>query len=809
MDVVSVCPLRVGTLIWQPRPSAWVLTVVCKATYLLRPGECVLAPEQDPPLDADSHWNDDPNRSVRAPDELVPVKPRADVLLVGQAFAPGNTPVRSLIARLVVGELDKGIEVFTDRVVSPSGGLQEGGPFIRQPLTYERAAGGPGTWNPVGIRAESRDAYGRRPLPNLVPVGTKASDMSTPVEPIGFGPIAPSWPQRRDKLGVHAGRFPPGAYRERPLPEFDLGYFNQAPRDQQLAELRDNERIVLENLHPEHARLVTSLPGIKPAVFTTRARAGSAQRLAMRADTLSIDTDRRIATLVFRGQMPIENRDERVRIAVLLETPGQEAKVADADRVLASRGSSTGIRAVPGASPPPAITPPLSADEEDVVGTTTLVPIPGQTPTAAPLPFAGNPAPAPPRKELPVQPPSGVLPFQSPPLGPSGASWSAAQAPPPRPPMGSSPDTAPVAPPPPRRPFESSSWPAGSPADVAAPPPVRPALPVVPPPVAATSREGAESPWAAGNNAGGSPTPETIGMAAAAAALATPPSPASPSPAPIPAPRPSARARLEPRELLKLLWFDPESVPRIRRKKPFREVLAELEGKALDPDLDDPALAEDPAAMEDRREVFEILARAPISEAERIQEALADAVREDGKFVPPLLLLAGDLAFPFDELETLKATLTTVTPLVTPGDDVLRANIELARDFLKTPGLLSGPLVAEGLTSRLKDAFAQGKRMVPSGYLEQQTERALLENRHYQKRKLFGGVHLRALLHVSGSSQVVPTYLPADLAESLPLYQRFRARVIVEVHLQEDQSETHSAALRVMAIARGSALPRR
>ena len=43
-------------------------------------------------------------------------------------------------------------------------------------------------------------------------------------------------------------------------------------------------------------------------------------------------------------------------------------------------------------------------------------------------------------------------------------------------------------------------------------------------------------------------------------------------------------------------------------------------------------------------------------------------------------------------------------------------------------------------------------------------ERALLDQRHYQKRPVLGGPHLRALLQPSGSSQQIPAYLPEALA---------------------------------------------
>src|SRR6202012_5104465 len=96
----------------------------------------------------------------------------------------------------------------------------------------------------------------------------------------------------------------------------------------------------------------------------------------------------------------------------------------------------------------------------------------------------------------------------------------------------------------------------------------------------------------------------------------------------------------------------------------------------------------------------------------------------------------------FDELAALRATLTTVAPLVGP-DEALKTAVQAAKDFLATPGLMSAPAVAEGLTKRMEDAFAQGKRVVPPGYLEAQRERALLDQRQYQRRAVFGGEHLR------------------------------------------------------------------
>ena len=144
MDVVSDCPLQVGSVLWQ-RDGAFTLTVVCKATYTLLPAESPLALEQDVPIELDEYWDDDERRSLHAASDLVPFKRRVDVFLVGYAFAPKGRPVRSLLVRLVVGGIDKRIEVFCDRAFTLDGKLREGDRFTRMPLTWERAAGGPET----------------------------------------------------------------------------------------------------------------------------------------------------------------------------------------------------------------------------------------------------------------------------------------------------------------------------------------------------------------------------------------------------------------------------------------------------------------------------------------------------------------------------------------------------------------------------------------------------------------------------------------------------------------------------------------
>src|SRR5262245_15782062 len=115
MEIASHCPLRTSGFVWQGRSGTWAQTVIVKATFVLQPGECALAAQQELVSEEDNHWNDDPTRSVHVPNDRAPFKPKADVMLVGSAFAPRKQLLRSVMVRMVVGEVDKSIEVWCDR----------------------------------------------------------------------------------------------------------------------------------------------------------------------------------------------------------------------------------------------------------------------------------------------------------------------------------------------------------------------------------------------------------------------------------------------------------------------------------------------------------------------------------------------------------------------------------------------------------------------------------------------------------------------------------------------------------------------
>jgi hypothetical protein len=351
MDVVSRCPLPVGSVIWQPRAGAFVLTVICKATYRLFPIESPLAEDQEDLNEADRYWDGEERSSLSAASDNVPFKRWADVTLVGHAYAPARQPVSSLIARLAVGELSKAIEVHGDRAWTVDGRLREGEPFVSMPLWWERAAGGPGTLNPVGIRANARPSErSHREIPNLQPRGLHPTSPSEVIPPVCFGPIAPTWPQRAAKLNNSSPFWDYRTWSQRPLPEdVEAAFFNAAPMDQQVERLLGTERIALENLLPDHPRFVTKLGHVAPRARLQRAGAGE-EDLRLRCDTLSIDTDRGICTLVWRGAVPLDQHaSEKGRIVVTAEGEAvrpQRDGAAETVVVGFSGGSNASIKPV-------------------------------------------------------------------------------------------------------------------------------------------------------------------------------------------------------------------------------------------------------------------------------------------------------------------------------------------------------------------------------------------------------------------------------------------------------------------------------
>jgi hypothetical protein len=321
VEVIELGAFKASTLQWRPHNSVPVLTVVAKTTYKLAPGVAELAEMQDDVNKRDLHAENNPKKGLHSASDLAPYKPRADVTVVGRAYSPPHELSRMLVARVKVGSVDKRVQVHADRFLE-NGRVVDDKFFSKMAIGYERAFGGPSTANPVGIGVEGRpDSRGRVKLPNLQAPGTEIVGPNAKHKPYAFGPIPPTWPTRKSMLnGVDISflRKTPMAHE---IPSsFPWTFFNVGPPDQQLDEIRSDQEIHLEHLHPEEPQLDVRLPGFYPCVYVHRA--SEAFRVQMKGDTLWIDTNRLVLTVTWRAQVSLSgDPNAPVRVLVALGRP--------------------------------------------------------------------------------------------------------------------------------------------------------------------------------------------------------------------------------------------------------------------------------------------------------------------------------------------------------------------------------------------------------------------------------------------------------------------------------------------------------
>ncbi len=360
VQIVAVGPVACGSRLWR-RGGVLRASIFVKVTFGLVPeGVAEIAPPDDL-IDTDRlappvvRSPDTPAHALASANETAPYLASAGVVVVGaNAHAPLGLPTPAMAVRFAlyrdeVSLVDKLLHVFGDRTQSaPTPAAMRS-----MPLGYERAWGGVGVDdNPVGVGA----AMGG-PLPNVV-------DPSDPRRPAGFGPLSPGWGARaRPRRGAATTIDERGVLAL--ADDHDFRSENPAPPDQQTEFFRGDEWIVLDGMHPTRARFRSRLPGARArARFALDVpwKSGPPRPLDLEADLLVIDAERLTASLVFRGQLPLDDVDgvSKLRVSVGLELPS--APVAWPAEPPATAGEDP-LPAFPGLDEETATTKPVSTRE--------------------------------------------------------------------------------------------------------------------------------------------------------------------------------------------------------------------------------------------------------------------------------------------------------------------------------------------------------------------------------------------------------------------------------------------------------------
>jgi uncharacterized protein YjbI with pentapeptide repeats len=308
LRIVKETPFEFGFLHWQVRPPEGALMIFLKGTFdLVHDGVCAVAAEQRL-IGGPVHWDDDPDQSLMLDGDFAVLKPRAECHFVGHAHAPGGEPAGSLLAGFRVGAVSRNLAVFGDRSFDGYGAVSAPTPFLKMPVRWELAFGGPANLrNPVGRGMVAVDTeQGRRvQLPNLEDSAELISSASDRPRPACFAPVPPAWAERTRKAGTYDQRWLKTRWPW--LPEdFDYNYYNSAPSPQQVdGYWRGDEAVGLQHLAASQTIVRSRLPGLRGRCFAEVRRGAALEfvEVPLRCDTVTLDGDAEQCVLQWRGML--------------------------------------------------------------------------------------------------------------------------------------------------------------------------------------------------------------------------------------------------------------------------------------------------------------------------------------------------------------------------------------------------------------------------------------------------------------------------------------------------------------------------
>ena len=305
------------------QPPEHSLSLIVKGCFdLVSGGKAVFTQDSDAAtIVGDVFVADEPTASLEYANDLVIYKPKADLTLSGVAYPEcGKAGCQVSFG---VGQWRKSLAIFNDRFWR-WGNASAPEPFASDtshamPLIYENAYGGENYgFNPVGKGASkicSKNGENVQPLPNVEHINSFISSPSQKTLPAGFGPLKDGWGDKIPLTGTYGDKWLKENFPYFPN-DFDWGYFNNAPQDQQVEFLVGDESLYFENLRPELPIFESQLPAVRPRLFVKGELAEQEffHEVTLRLDTLHVDMEKQQVNLVWRGVVGVQS-DEYEELA--------------------------------------------------------------------------------------------------------------------------------------------------------------------------------------------------------------------------------------------------------------------------------------------------------------------------------------------------------------------------------------------------------------------------------------------------------------------------------------------------------------
>ena len=311
------------------------LSVIIKGTFKLENGRPARAAEKQLPIfTADEPYDPkDPASPLKLESDLVPFKPRTDVILVGHAYAPYGRPAKVVDVEIEVGPVRKRLRVFGDRAWSfPSDQVDAfpyiAGPaeFVKMPLTWDRAFGGIDKTAPI-IQGNppikpwcERNYLGKgfcgartvasihnTPLPNIEDPDDLIRTWDSRPRPTGCGFFPRNSRPRSDWCGTFDDKWKAERAPDMPA-DFRFDAYNGADLSMQVTPyLVGNERVRLTNVNAARPVIDGWLPGTAAQIHYTQL--GERREAPAQLDTVLLASDFELLLVVWRGTLLVNRAD--------------------------------------------------------------------------------------------------------------------------------------------------------------------------------------------------------------------------------------------------------------------------------------------------------------------------------------------------------------------------------------------------------------------------------------------------------------------------------------------------------------------
>ncbi len=301
-----------------------MVVLVIKATFQIQP-EVKVAEEQIPIVMADEFWSEKDYASIRYPSEITLAKPGTDVVMNSHAYAPDGIPAETVDVSLQIGACQKTVRVTGDREWTRLLGIPYKTPiepFVKIPLTYERAWGGTAIHNekptkrksdkvnPAGTGIVMRNSDKQREgmaVPNVIEPGFPKRKST----PAGFGAIRTHWKSRAKYQGTYNKQW---LEKRCPLPPTDQNpLFQHAAHPDLISEdrLLGGETVSIRNADPG-GRMQFQLPVIRLQTDLHFSR-NPIQKKEAALDTVLLEPDQNRFTLLWKTVVDANKKEEKLQ----------------------------------------------------------------------------------------------------------------------------------------------------------------------------------------------------------------------------------------------------------------------------------------------------------------------------------------------------------------------------------------------------------------------------------------------------------------------------------------------------------------